>query len=459
MAIPARTVVRMALINVFVEDQETHTPVQDLNYTDFQIFDNGSLVEPAVFVSGSIDTSRSIAMWLLVSCPEQGQSRCGSGFLAGDFGAVKQALANLDSASTVGVAHWCADGGNNIDLLPTPDHDAPLVALETILHQAPVEPSRSSSTRAFQRTLDLIVKESQCPSCEALPVIMVLHDGGLELSRDGADMIAKKLLYRGAILYQVKNSSEGTGAEHSPFQTISHQTGGRVYSVRSENSLQAMNSIMSALRSRYTLGLVLHNVDNEWQEIRVRLTKTAAQKHKSVRVEYGAGYLAVGSFNSVPPYSITNYRRAADSNIDTALARVLDSATLDRDILFHFEGHGFIGSDHLIEFSLRLDSVQLSWNKMPNGDRRSEIDIVVASLSDEGKMIGHEITQFEIVRDEAHLGITGDGPFSTSETVTLPENTSRIRVLVRDVGTGKVGSQEFSLKEILSAPRSPMVIR
>lgn len=225
MAMPARTMVRLALINVFVENQETRTPVQDLNYTDFQIFDNGSLVEPAVFVSTSTDTSRSIAMWLLVSCPEQGQSQDQSGFLAGNLSALKQALANLDSGSTVGVAHWCADGGVSIDLLPTQDHDAPLAALEAILHQASVEPSKSSGARAFQRALDLIVKESRHPSSEALPVIIVLHDGSLYLSKDGADLIAKKLLYRGAILYQVTNPSEGTSGEHSTFQTISHQTG------------------------------------------------------------------------------------------------------------------------------------------------------------------------------------------------------------------------------------------
>lgn len=213
------------------------------------------------------------------------------------------------------------------------------------------------------------------------------------------------------------------------------------------------------MRFRYTLGLILHNVDSEWHEIRVRLTKAALRRHKSVRVDYSSGYLAAGSFGTIPPYSTSNYRRTTDSNLDSILARILDSCTLSPDILFDFDGHGFVGSDHLVEFSLRLGSDQLTWNNMPNGDRRSEIDIAVASYSEEGKKIGHEVTQLEIVRDEAHLGITGDGPFSTSETVVLPENTSRIRVAVRDAAAGRVGCQDFSLKEILSAPRSPVVIR
>ena len=457
-AMPARTVVRMALINVFVEDQETGSPVQDLNYTDFQIFDNGSLVEPSVFVSASTDTSRSIAMWLLVDCPEQGQSQS-SAFLAGNLSALKQALAQLDSASTVGVGHWCADGDASIDSLPSKDHAEPIAALEAILHRAPVEPSKSSGARAFQRALDLIVKENQHPTSPALPVIVVMHEGSLDLSRDVADLMAKKLLYRGAILFQVKNPSEGTRGEHSPFQTISQQTGGRLYSVRNEDSMQAMSSIISALRFRYTLGLILHSDNREWHEIRVRLTKATLLKHKSVRVDYSNGYLVGGSFGTDPPYSTTNYQRKKDSDLDAILAQVLDNPIVSPHILFDFDGHGFIGSEHLVEFSLRLGSDQLTWSQMPNGDRRSQIEIVVASYSDGGKRIGHEVIQLEIVRDEAHLGITGDGPFNTSQTVILPEGTSRIRVAVRDVATEKVGCQDFSLKEILSAPRSPMVIR
>jgi hypothetical protein len=67
--------------------------------------------------------------------------------------------------------------------------------------------------------------------------------------------------------------------------------------------------------------------------------------------------------------------------------------------------------------------------------------------------------EYEIIRDEINLPITGDGPFSSSETVILPEHSSRVRVVLRDNAAGKIGYQDLSLKEILSVPRSPMVIR
>lgn len=452
---PIRSVVNLVEINVFVEDQETQAPVQDLNYPDFQIFDNGSLVRLAVFRSGSSDASRPIAIWLLVSCPEKGQGQDGPSFSAGNTHPFKQALASLESASTVGVAHWCGDGEASTDLLPTQDHDAPLVALDAVLHQAPVEPSKSSSRRAFQRALDLVTEETH----EALPVIVLLYDGDMDVSPGDADLMAKKLLYHGAILYQVKNRDADSKdsqieEEHSSLYPVSHQTGGRIYSAQHEDYLQATSSIMNALRFRYIFGWMPRDLDGQWHETRIRLTEAALLKHKSVRVDYATGYLAVRS-----PYSKLNYRRATESNLDTSLAHVLNSPSLSRDILFDINAHGFIGSDRRVELDLRLPSDQLTWDKMPNGNRRSKINIVVASYSEEQKNIGHELAQFEIVRDEAHLPITGDEPFSTRETFVLPENTSRIRVAVRDVATGKVGCQDLSLREILNAPRSQDVIR
>jgi len=457
------TVVNVLVINVFVESPETHAPVQGLGYSDFQVFDNGTPLEPFVFMSAASDASRPVEIWLLASCPQQGKSREGSGFATGDANAFKQALVNLDSASPVGVAHWCANGNAGADLLPTQDHEALFVALKTISQQDPVEPSEDSSRRALLRALDLVIEKSGGQN-HALPVIVLLSGGSLEISKEDAELMAKRLLYRGAILYDVENRHEVSKGVHpkeecASLQSISRQTGGRVYSIGHEDYVHVMNSIIDGLRFRYTVGLRPADPDGHWHTLRVELTQAAVRKHKSIRVNYPAGYLAGGSFGATPPYSRKNYRRATDSNVDNVLAPVLDSPILMHDILFDAKGRGFIGSERLVEVSLQLSSDQLSWAKLPNGDRRSEISIVVAGYSEDGRRLGHELIQFEIIRDEVHLPITDDGPFSSSETVVLPEHTSRVRVVVRDAATGKAGCQDFSLKEILSAPRSPMVIR
>lgn len=87
-----------------------------------------------------------------------------------------------------------------------------------------------------------------------------------------------------------------------------------------------MNSIVSALHSRYTLGLILHNVDNEWHEIRIRLSKAALRKHRAVRVDYSTGYLAAGSFSTVLPSvtipEITSRIRVAVCDVATGKVAV-----------------------------------------------------------------------------------------------------------------------------------------
>jgi hypothetical protein len=456
---PIRTVVYLVLINVFAESRETHAPVRDLSSRDFQIVDNGTILEPSVFNS---DSSEPIAMWFLAGCPQHGD---GSDLTAWDANALRQALNNLDNASSVGVAHWCANGDAGADLLPTQDREAPLAPLEAILRQKPVESSDSSNKRALQRALELVIEKSRDQNHEVLPVIVLLTDGRLSISKNDADLMAKRLLYHRAILFDLENRHDDSDGvqrkeEFLTTQFISRQTGGRMYAVRHGDYHNVVNHIISALRFRYTLG-VSPRPDGQWHELRVQLPQAALRKREPVQLDYPAGYLAVGSFGT-PPYSIRNYRRLTNANLDNVLAEVLDGRSAVQNILFQVNGHGFVGSDSLAEFSLRVNSDQLTWEKLPNGDRRSEMSIVVAGYSEEGQELGHMMIVYEIVRDEINLPITGDGPFSSSETVILPEHSSRVRVVLRDNAAGKIGYQDLSLKEILSAPRtprSPMVIR
>ena len=457
---PIRTMVYLVLINVFAENRETHVPVRDLSYTDFQVVDNGTILEPSVFMSGSSDTSRPIAMWFLAACPQHGD---GSDLTAWDANAFKQALNNLDNASSVGVAHWCANSDAGADQLPTQDREAPLVPLEAILRQKPVEPPDSSDKRALQQALDLVIEKSGDQNHEVLPVIVLLSDGRLSISKNDADLMAKRLLYHRAILFDVENRHDDSDGVHrkEEFLTtefMSHRTGGRMYTVRHGDYHNAVNAIIRALRFRYTLG-VIPRPDGQWHELRVQLPQAALRKREAVQLDYPAGYLAVESFGTLPPYSTRNHRRSTNANLDNVLAEVLGGRSAIQNILFQVNGHGFVGSDSLAEFSLRLSSDQLMWEKLPNGDHRSEMSIVVAGYSDEGRELGHVKIEYEIIRDEINLPITGDGPFSSSEIVTLPEHSSRVRVALRDNTAGKIGFQDLSLKQILSAPRSPMVIR
>jgi hypothetical protein len=121
--------------------------------------------------------------------------------------------------------------------------------------------------------------------------------------------------------------------------------------------------------------------------------------------------------------------------------------------------HGFVHEAYPAEFVLQINRDQISWAALPNGDRRSEISIVVASFSEAGNRLDQKIVQFEVTRDEAHLPITGEGPFTYSETVWLPTTASRVRLLIRDQSTHRVGVRDFSVGEIMAAPKSPLVLK
>jgi hypothetical protein len=461
---PIRTVIDLVTFNVTVQDQETGKPIEDLGYEDFQVFDNGHPVEPRIFESGRSPGPRPLTMWFLVSCPKQKGVESGSPFGAGNGRVFGPALENLNSDYSMGVAHWCDNGDAKIDLAPTQKQDAPLAAIDAVLHRAPVKVDKNLGKLALQRTLDLVVDSTRSENQFALPVIVLQYDGTMGMTKDEADLLAKRLLYKGVIVYQVTDHREhfaasNSGGKESSLKFISAQTGGRAIVVQHADYQGAINSIFQLLRFRYTLGISPPSRDRQWHELRVKLTEAALRKHKHARVDCGAGYLAGGSFGSVPPYSISQYRQAANSQLDPNLTHAIDSSTLTRDVRFGAKAHGFVGSNKLAEFTLSLDSDQVTWATLPNGDRQSEISIVVASFSEEGKRIGHEAVQFELTRDEIHLPITGDGPFVHSETVILPESASSVRLVVLDAATGRLGVRDFSLKEILDAPRSPSVIR
>jgi hypothetical protein len=133
--------------------------------------------------------------------------------------------------------------------------------------------------------------------------------------------------------------------------------------------------------------------------------------------------------------------------------------TLVRDVAFDAKVHGFVGAKDLAEFTLWMDPSELTWTALPTGNRRSEVSIIVASFSDDGTQLDQEFEQFELIRDEVHLPITGDGPFRHSLTASFPAKTSRVRFAVRDLKSGRIGMQDFSLSEISTAPQKPTVIR
>jgi hypothetical protein len=458
-----RSTIYISTVNVTVRDKETGAPVKDLSYRDFQVLDDGHPVTTATFSSASSHNLRPLTIWLLVTCIKPPDAQGALRHLFGKSGPVGQPLSTLNSNSHIGVAHWCGSNDAQIDLPPTQDRDALTKAIDSIREPAPKDSAEPAGGRAFQRALDLISENVGLENRPALPVIIVLHDGKLAMSQAEAELASKKLLYRGVIVYQIRDHDEDIGhsspsGQGSTLGFICTQTGGRIVPVQHGDYGEAMTSIVGTLQSRYELGVAPRAVDRQWHEIRVLLTDPALRAHKTVELEYGAGYLADFSFGSSPPYSTSNYHTTTNPQLDPDFNSAIESPNLTHAVRFEAKAHGFIGEPDLAEYSLQLDSNEITWSTLPNGDRHSEISIAVASFSAGGQKLDDKIVQFEILRDEAHLPITGDRPFTYSVTEMMPKNTARIRLAIRDAATGRVGVRDFSIEEISDAPKSPAVI-
>jgi hypothetical protein len=456
------TQVSLVLINATVQELETGAPVADLSYHDFLVFDNGHPSTTVLFSSETSRDRRPITIWFVLTCPEQKAIRRGSRLMAEKNQLFGPMLDSLGSIDTVGVAHWCSDGDARIDLAPTQERKAPLTAIDAILNENPAKSAKPEERAAFQRTLDLVADNRR--DRVSLPVILLLYDGSFDIPQDETEVLARRLLYKEAVLYQITKESEditdsNSGRRASSLHILSTNTGGHVVRVQREDYVKAMNSVLDTVKSRYTLGVMPRSKDGQWHELQVRLTDSALTKHNPVRVEYGAGYLAVGSLNAVAPYSISYRQVPTNTQLDSDLIHAIESPTLSHDIHFDAHAHGFINEPSPAEFALQINSDEISWTTLPNGDRESGLSVVVASFSDEGNRLDQKIVQFEITRDEAHLPITGDGPFTYSETVRLPANVSSVRLIVRDDSTHRVGIRDFSIGEIMAAPKSRLVLK
>ena len=129
----------LVLVDVLTQDSKTGLPLNELKKDDFRMLDNGHQVPILTFDAGAHFGTRPIALWFLMICNQKNWDEAGSGFIRNKAALLRPALDHLDKRDTVGVAHWCDNGQEAIDLAPTTDHDAPIAMIEEIQHRAPIE--------------------------------------------------------------------------------------------------------------------------------------------------------------------------------------------------------------------------------------------------------------------------------------------------------------------------------
>jgi VWFA-related protein len=94
-------------------------------------------------------------------------------------------------------------------------------------------------------------------------------------------------------------------------------------------------------------------------------------------------------------------------------------------------------------YKISVDSKTLNWVDQPNGDRTSEVTIIMAAFNKQNKIIAHvgqEMTA-HIAADKIAEAI--DKRVSFTVPFQFPANTTRLRVIVRDASNGKIGTADL----------------
>lgn len=288
----------LVLVDTIVVDPKTGVPPSRLTRDDFKVFDNGHQVPIATFASGAHFATRPIALWFIVVCRTVGGDEQGSGFIAKRTNLLEPAFTNLDKKDKVGVAHWCDTGDAAIDLPLTADRGAPLSTLEAILGQksvlVPFEGRRQGA--AIRKTIKLISEDTRKEKPEPLPVLVFLFGARTGMMSGEANAILDDLLKASAIVYCLNNRYMDPSLLPDLHQAVIHyesaETGGEVFSTKPGLFGTALDELLLQVHFRYELGFKPPAIDGAHHELRVELTKQAADTYKPVVVRHRQEYIA-----------------------------------------------------------------------------------------------------------------------------------------------------------------------
>jgi hypothetical protein len=463
---PKRTVfatrVNLVVLHVLVMDRQTGQPVRGLRAQDFEVFDNGEPTRIVYFMQAPKSDDEPVVLWLIAGCGEKGkllQPQDGHADAA-DF--LKSALEQLNAEDMVGVAHFCVEKDiAQVDLEPTKDRAAPVIALNSVMRQDSVERHGQDGGQVAQKILQLI--HAATPSSEQpLYSVAVFLDSDISnTSKTEAAQFAEDVLAHTSLVVDeidegaVSASKLSSTGRIPPLHYLSRETGGQIISTKGKTAGEALDQIVIGLHSRYVLAFTPPAGVEGWHALRVNVSTTAMEKHHGALVSCRSGY-RFATWSDLYPVSespVDNGR-----GFDAALAHALESDAPLAGIAFEADGAIYEGSALDAQFSVKLEGEGLHWRSQPDSYDRSEITVVTAYFSAHGKMLQKELKHYEIARRKEDAWTVRKQSFHFFLLSNIPGNADRIRIVIRDDASGKVGFQDLLVEKVLKAPRIRAVI-
>jgi hypothetical protein len=430
----------LVLVDVLVQDKKTGEPVKDLQAENFLLEEDGKQVSISSFNRGKDQNLRPIQLWFVLVCNEvlhyevgarrrtqfEATEAWGSRFLAGKSAELRLAMEHLRPDESMGVAHWCDNGESEIDLRPMLDRDTPLNAIEEVATRktAKIDLRNEDSQ---ERVLRMINDVARTAFPVPLTAIVFIRQKESEPGSGKQEDTSSGLMEFSSLDFGLDGRNESSGA-----------AGSSLYSIQSNEYGRRLGTFIDILHGRYEISFLPGKQGKKLHHVSVALTKDAKERFPDALLRYRGAYSDAPQVEEAKTAKRLAAWKQLDSKMQSAVKAVPNLNQLAFSATLAFDRTG-----NTQQFVVKIAPNELTWRMLPNGDRRSVVTAVVATYSVKGQPIEVAVKDLEIIQEFDRLPALKDKPVVFSLNAAVEKGAARIRLVVRDVATGHIGSQDL----------------
>jgi hypothetical protein len=440
----------LVLVDILAQNKKTGVPIRDFQKDDFLVRDDGKPAQITVFNRAADQNLRPMELWFVLICNEERHYEAaagrgsrgrgagssgpnsfvedwGSSFLAGKAADLRPVLDRLRAGESVGVAHWCDDGESEVDVPPSQNYAEALRAMDEIAGRKSKVVQQASGKNPREQVLRLINHVAQAAFPE--PFVALIFVGGKQSAPGAGDL-------RDAWSGSMEISSMELGPEGT---SGSGETAGpAAFAVHSKDYATRLGTFIDLLHNRHEIGFQPGRQGKKPHYVSVTLTKSAKDSQPDALLRYRDVY----SDELQPADAEAAKPMAGWTLLDSRMqAAVKSSQNLDQLPFRVTETHD--PAQNTFRFVVSIAPDKMTWKMLPNGDRRTVVTTVVASYSEKGQPIQVVVKELEIVQTFDRLQALKDKPVMFSVNTSIAKGAAKFRLVVRDVATGHIGSQDL----------------
>ena len=209
------------------------------------------------------------------------------------------------------------------------------------------------------------------------------------------------------------------------FESIAPETGGGIFRLRNDVDVAISESVDDG--SAY-YSFAYYPTNREWNGKYRRIEITVRGQGLQARTRKGYFALAESPLD--------------DHQVDTVLSRAVMNPLPYRAL--EVEAKAKSAGAAKGRFVIKVDRHGLYWETLPDGKRRCEVTVVIASVGAGDQIYSHKVTELESVVDSKRFEQQWNRPAVFDLVSDLPSKTRHVRIVVRDAHSDRIGSADLS---------------